>query len=432
MESVSTRTRRIELAAQQHRHEPLTALAHHMDLNWMHEAYRRVRKDAAPGVDGQSVEQYGEHLTDNLRDLITRAKSGTYRAPPVKRVYIPKNAKEDRPIGLPTVEDKILQRAVAMILEPIYEQEFLPFCFGFRPGRSPHQAIDYLRTQCFEQKVQWLLEVDLRKFFDTVDHAHMRELLGRRVQDGVIGRLVAKWLHAGVWEKGTVSYPEAGTPQGGVISPLLSNIYLHEVLDTWFVRDVQPACGGRTFMVRFADDFVMGFEREEDAHKVQRVIAKRFARFGLQINAQKTRLVRFKRPARDGDDPEGGPGTFDFLGFTVYWGRSRRGFQVVLLKTARSRFTRALRALKEWGWANRHLPLKEQQRVLNEKLRGHDAYYGVTGNYRMLHQLRWEVQKAWKRWLARRNRGGGHNWEQFQALLRTFPLTPARVVHSRM
>lgn len=432
MESVCTRTRRIELAAQQHRHEPLTALAHHMDLNWMHEAYRRVRKDAAPGVDGQSVEQYGEHLTDNLRDLITRAKSGTYRAPPVKRVYIPKNAKEDRPIGLPTVEDKILQRAVAMILEPIYEQEFLPFSFGFRPGRSPHQALDYLRTQCFEQKVQWLLEVDLRKFFDTVDHAHMRELLGRRVQDGVIGRLVAKWLHAGVWEKGTVSYPEAGTPQGGVISPLLSNIYLHEVLDTWFVRDVQPACGGRTFMVRFADDFVMGFEREEDAHKVQRVIAKRFARFGLQINAQKTRLIRFKRPARDGDDPEGGPGTFDFLGFTVYWGRSRRGFQVVLLKTTRSRFTRALRALKEWGWANRHLPLKEQQRVLNEKLRGHDAYYGVTGNHRMLHQLRWEVQKLWKRWLARRNRGGGHNWEQFQALLRTFPLTPARVVHSRM
>ena len=218
----------------------------------------------------------------------------------------------------------------------------------------------------------------------------------------------------------------------GVLSPLLSNIYLHEVLDTWFVRDVQPACGGRTFMVRFADDFVMGFEREEDAHKVQRVIAKRFARFGLQINAEKTRLVRFQRPPRDGDDPEGGAGTFDFLGFTIYWGRSRRGYNVVLLKTARSRFTRALRALKEWGWTNRHLPLKEQQRVLNEKLRGHDAYYGVTGNHRMLHQLRWEVQKVWKRWLARRNRGGGHNWQQFQALLRTFPLTPARVVHSRM
>jgi RNA-directed DNA polymerase len=431
MESVSTRTRRIAMAAQRHRHEPLTALAHHMDLNWLHEAYRRVRKDAAPGVDGQTVEHYGETLTDNLRGLLTRAKGGTYRAPPVKRAWIPKNAKEDRPIGLPTVEDKILQRAVAMILEPIYEQEFLPFSFGFRPGRSPHQALDYLRTQCFEQKVQWILEVDLRKFFDTVEHGHVRELLGRRVQDGVITRLVAKWLHAGVWEKGTVSYPETGTPQGGVISPLLSNIYLHEVLDRWFVEMVQPACGGRTFMVRFADDFVMGFEREEDARKVMRVIEKRFARYGLKINTEKTRLVRFKRPPLEGDDQDGGPGTFDFLGFCVYWGRSRRGFNVVLLKTAGSRFTRALRAIKQWGWANRHLPLKEQQRVLNEKLRGHDAYYGITGNHRMLHQLRWEVQKVWKRWLARRNRSRGHNWEQFQALLRTFPLVPARVVHSR-
>ena len=420
------------MAAQRHRHEPLTALAHHMDLNRLHEACRRVRKDAAPGVDGQTVEQYGEHLTENLRDLRTRARSGTYRAPPVKRAYVPKNAKEDRPIGLPSVEDKILQRAVAMILEPIYEQEFLPFSFGFRPGRSPHQALDHLRSQCFEQKVQWILEVDLRKFFDTVEHEHVGALLGRRVQDGVITRLVARWLHAGVWENGTVSYPETGTPQGGVISPLLSNIHLHEVLDTRFVRDVQPACGGRTFMVRFADDFVMGFERLEDAHKVMRVIEKRFARYGLKINTEKTRQVRFKRAPFAGDDPEGGPGTFDFLGFTACWGRSRRGFNLVLYKTAGSRFTRALRAIKQWGWANRHLPLKQQQRVLNEKLRGHDADYGITGNHRMLHQLRWEVQKAWKRWLARRNRGRGPNWNQFQALLRAFPLTPARVVHSRM
>ena len=294
------------MAAQKHRQEPLTTLDHHMDLNWMGEAYRRVRKDAAPGIDGQTVAGYGENLTENLRDLTARAKSGRYQAPPVKRAYVPKNEKEDRPIGLPTVEDKILQRAVAMILEPIYEQEFLPFSFGFRPGRSPHQALDYLREQCFEQKVQWILEVDLRKFYDTIDHRQMRELLGRRVQDGVIARLVAKWLKAGVWEKGQVSYPEEGTPQGGVISPLLSNIYLHEVLDKWFVESVQPRCGGRSFMVRFADDFVMGFERLEDAQKVQRVLAKRFARFGLKINEEKTRLVRFGRPSRDGGAEGGG------------------------------------------------------------------------------------------------------------------------------
>jgi group II intron reverse transcriptase/maturase len=383
-------------------------------------------------VDGQTVAGYGENLSENLRDLLARAKSGSYQAPPVKRAYVPKNEKEDRPIGLPTVEDKILQRAVVMIMEPIYEQEFLPFSFGFRLGRSPHQALECLRTQCFEQKVQWVLEVDLRKFFDTVDHRHMRELLGRRVQDGVITRLIGKWLKAGVWEKGNVSYPEEGTPQGGVISPLLSNIYLHEVLDKWFVESVQPACEGRTFMVRFADDFVMGFERLEDAQKVQRVIEKRFARFGLKINAQKTRMVRFGRPprggARAGDQSE----TFDFLGFTHYWGKSRAGHQVVKKQTACGRFTRALRAIKEWGWKHRHEPLKEQQCKLNEKLRGHDAYYGVTGNHRMLHRLRWEVARLWRKWLARRNRGNDPNWQRFGAMLQAFPLTSARVIHSQM
>ena len=349
------------MAAQKYRHEPLTALGHHLDLNWMSEAYRRVRKDAAPGVDGQTVAGYGENLVENLRDLLDRAKSGSYKAPPVKRGYVPKNEKEDRPIGLPTVEDKVLQRAVASIIEPIYEQEFLPFSFGFRPGRSQHQALDYLREQCFEQRVQWVLEVDLRKFFDTVGHREMRELLGRRVQDGVINRLVAKWLKAGVLEKGNVSYPERGTPQGGVISPLLSNIYLHEVLDKWFVESVQPACGGKTFMVRFADDFIMGFERLEDVRKVQRVIAKRFARFGLEINTEKTRLVRFGRPPRGGGGSGRKPETFDFLGFTHYWGKSRKGYQVVKKKTAAARFRRALRAIREWGLKNRHLPMKVQQ-----------------------------------------------------------------------
>ena len=420
------------MAANKHRHEPLTSLHHHLDLNWMHEAYRRVRKDAAPGVDGQTVGGYGENLIGNLRDLLGRAKSGSYQAPPVKRAYVPKNETEKRPIGLPTVEDKILQRAVAMILEPVYEQEFLPFSFGFRPGRSTHQALAYLRSQCHEQRVQWILEVDLRKFFDTVDHQQMMELLSRRVQDGVITRLIAKWLKAGVWEKGTVSYPEEGTPQGGVISPLLSNVYLHEVLDKWFVESVQPACGGRTFMVRFADDFVMGFERLEDLQKVQRVIAKRFARFGLEINAQKTRTVRFGRPPRDSRRAGVKPETFDFLGFTHYWGKSRQGYLVVKKQTASGRFRRALQAIKEWGWKNRHLPLKEQQCKLNEKLRGHDAYYGVTGNYRMLHKLRRQVARQWRLWLVRRNRGKEPNWQQFGSILRAFPLTPARVVHSVM
>ena len=430
MESVSTRRRRIEMVAQRHPHEPLTALNQHLDLNWMHEAYRRVRKDAAPGVDGQTVAGYGEHLTENLRDLLARAKSGRYQAPPVKRAYVPKNEKEDRPIGLPTTEDKILQRAVVMLLEPIYEREFLPFSFGFRPGRSAHQAIKYLYEQSHAQKVAWVLEVDLRKFFDTVGHEHVRELVGRRVQDGVITRLIGKWLKAGVWEDGKVSYPQEGTPQGGVVSPILSNIYLHEVLDKWFVEMVQPRCRGHTFMVRFADDFIMGFEHLEDAQKVMRVIDKRFARFGLKVNAEKTRLVPFKRPPLQGGDSPGGPGTFDFLGFTLYWGKTRRGSYVVKPKTAGKRFRRALDSIGQWCRENRHLGLREQWDALNAKLRGHDAYYAISYNSRMLQKLRGEVERVWLKWLNRRNRGRAMDWERFAALLQTLPLAPPRIVHS--
>jgi len=420
------------MAARRHRGDPLTSLHHHLDLNWMHEAYRRVNKNAAPGVDGQTWAEYGRNLTENLKGLLSRAKSGTYQAPPVKRAYVPKGNGEQRPIGLPTIENKVLERAVAMVLEPIYEEEFHDFSFGFRPGRNAQQALACLRTQCLEQKVEWILEVDLRKFFDTVDHGKMRELLGRRVQDGVITRLVGKWLKAGVWEAGRVSHPDAGTPQGGVISPLLSNIYLHEVLDQWFVESLRPRCGGGAFMVRYADDFVMGFERLEDAQKAQRVIVKRFAKYGLSINQEKSRLVRFKRPPRHGKDPEGRSGSFDFLGFTLYWGKTRRGANIPLPKTSSKRFARALGAIKEWGWRNRHLRLREQWRQLNAKLRGHDAYYGVTHNIRKLSELRHQVQKQWRRWLNRRNRGNGYNWNQFNELLRQLPLAPPRVVHSLM
>lgn len=274
--------------------------------------------------------------------------------------------------------------------------------------------------------------MDLRKYFDTVDHRHMKELLSCRAQDGVLTRLVGKWLKAGVWEKGRVSYPPSGAPQGGVISPLLSNIYLHEVLDKWFVEAVQPRCAGEAFLIRYADDFVMGFERKEDMEKVLRVIGKRFARYGLKMNEEKTRKARFKRPSRHKQDPEGKPETFDFLGFTLYWGRSRRGVAIPKVKTATKRFTRALAALKDWGWRNRHLPLREQQRQLNEKLRGHDAYYGVTHNARSLQLLRWELRKRWRRWLNRRNRQGGLNWTEFNHLVSRYPLARARVVHTVM
>lgn len=430
LESVASRRRRIERTAQRYPNEPLTALNQHLDLNWLHEAYRRVRKDAAAGVDGQTVEEYGEKLTENLRDLQNRVKSGRYKAPPVRRVQIPKNEKETRPIGIPTAEDKILQHAVAMIVSPIYELEFQPFSYGFRPGRSPHQAIKHLRERCHAQGVEWILEVDLRRFFDTVNHRKMEEVLGRRVGDGVLRTLIGKWLRAGVMEKGQLSYPEEGTPQGGVISPLLANIYLHEVLDTWFIREIEPVLKGRGFMVRYADDFIMGFSREEDARRVLEELEKRFTEYGLEINAEKTRMVPFKRPGSSGPKPGGKPGTFDYLGFTLYWGRTRKGGYVVKVKTASKRFTRTLDRIREWCRENRHRPVAEQRAKLNEKLRGHDAYYGMSFNARMLENLRYEVCRIWKKWLNRRSKRESKNWKQFNAMLETLPLARPRILHS--
>ena len=295
--SISPKIERIAALAKQSPQMSFTTLAHHIDIDWLREAYRRTRKGGAAGVDAQTAAEYATNLEDNLRSLLDRAKSGTYRAPPVRRVHIPKGSgAETRPIGIPTFEDKVLQRAVAMVLEAVYEQDFLDCSYGFRPGRSAHDALNTLRNQMMSLHGGWVLEVDVEKFFDTIDHGQMRELLHRRVRDGVLLRLIGKWLNAGVLESGAISYPAAGTPQGGVISPLLANIYLHEVLDVWFERVVKPRLRGRAFLCRYADDFVMLFEHEEDAHRVLDVLPRRLGKHGLTIHPEKTRLVEFRRP----------------------------------------------------------------------------------------------------------------------------------------
>ena len=433
-ESVSTKLEQIAKLAKQMPRAALRTLAHHIDMEWLREAHGRVRKDGAVGVDGQTAEEYERGLESNLQKLLDRAKSGDhYRAPPVRRVYIPKgDGTKKRPIGIPTFEDKVLQKAVSMVLEAVYEQDFRDCSYGFRPGRGAHDALEVLRDQTMKMGGGWVLEADIEKFFDSVDHAQLRQVLSQRVSDGVLTRLVGKWLKAGVMEEGRVRHPETGTPQGGVISPLLANVYLHEVLDVWWEREVQPRMRGRTALVRYADDFVMVFETEGDARRVAEVLPKRFEKYGLRLHPEKTRLVRFTRPTPE--PPEGGAGegpqSFDLLGFTHYWGKSRKGSWVVQKKTAKDRFARTVRRISDWCRANRHEPIADQHAALTRKLRGHDGYFGITGNGRALVKLRPCVRRVWQQWLSRRSWAAAETWEHMNRLLKDFPLPRARVVHS--
>jgi len=432
--NVSTRQQRIAELAKQSRDFAFTSLNHYLDFKWLFSALGRTRKDGAVGIDGQSSEDYMRNAMDNLQSLLDRAKAGTYRAPPVRRVHIQKapGSNETRPLGIPTFEDKLLQRAVAMLLEPIYEQDFLPCSYGFRPGRSAHQALATLREGLMRYQGGWILDVDIRKFFDTLQHSALRALLRQRIRDGVVLRLIDKWLNAGVWEEGELIYPEEGTPQGGVISPLLANIYLHYVLDVWFEEEVKPRLHGEAFLIRFADDFVMVFTHEADARRVLAVLPARFAKFGLTLHPTKTRLVSFRRPAcpADREDRSTSPETFDFLGFTHYWARSRNGYWVVKRKTAGSRMRRAILYVTDWCRQHRHWAIADQHQKLCHKLRGHAAYYGITGNGAALSAFRERVTCIWRTWLSRRKRGAPMPWRIFTRLLERYPLPRLRIVHN--
>jgi group II intron reverse transcriptase/maturase len=317
-----------------------------------------------------------------------------------------------------------------MVLEPVYEQDFLDCSYGFRPGRNPHQALQALWDGVMELRGAWVIDLDIQAFFDSMERTHLHAFLDQRVRDGVIRRVLGKWMQAGVMEDGVIHHPERGSPQGGVISPLTSNIYLHEVLDQWFEGEVKPRLRGRAFMVRFADDALLAFEREEDARRVLAVLPKRLERFGLTLHPEKTRLVDFRRPSRQGASASQRERSFDLLGFTHYWGRSRKGRWVVQRKTARNRFSRAVRQIGDWCRQHRHLPVAVQQQTLGRKLRGHDAYYGITGNGRALARFRHEVRRRWRKWLNRRSRAARLPWAAFARLAQRYPLPPARVVHS--
>ncbi len=427
---VSTRLRRIAELAKQSPTMVMTTLAHHIDAELLREAYRRTRKNGAAGVDGQTGSDYGANLDENLDALLGRLKSGRYRAPPVKRVHIPKgDGRKTRPIGIPTFEDKVLQRAVAMVLEAVYEQDFLPCSHGFRPGRSPHDAVQALWEAMMDVGGGWVLEADIESFFDTLSHQHLRDFLDQRVRDGVLRRAIDKWLKAGVLEEGALRRSEDGTPQGGVISPLLANIYLHEVLDRWFAEVVQPRLRGEASLVRYADDFVIVFQRENDARKVMSVLPKRFGKYGLRLHPEKTRLLDFRRPS--GPKPPKGR-SFDLLGFTHFWAKSRKGNWVLKHKTSGSRFARAIKKVALWCKRHRHQPVAVQHQALTAKVRGHYQYFGITGNYRALARFVRQVEWAWFRWLGRRSDSASRLWTDFARTMRRYPLPAPRIARSRI
>lgn len=414
----------------------LTTLAHHIDIVWMWQAYKATRKSGASGVDGVTAEEYEKDLEGNLERLLERFKTGTYKAPPVRRVHIPKgDGKKTRPIGIPTLEDKVLQRAVSMVLEAVYEQDFLDCSYGFRPGRSPHQVLERLWKLQMDLGGGWVLDADIKGFFDNMSHCHLRGFLDRRVRDGVIRRTIDKWLKAGVLEDGTLTRAtDKGTPQGGVVSPILANVYLHEAIDKWYEQEVRPRLRAESYMLRFADDVLLVFASEQDAREVWELLGERLASYGLTLSPEKTRLVDFRRPSwKPGEQRPARrerPGTFDFLGFTHSWGKSRRGRWTVRRKTARGRMKRAVAEVREWCKRNRHEKVADQHRSLSSKLKGHCAYYGITGNSQALDQFRTLMERLWRYWLNRRSQRARMTWRRFELLKRRYPLPKARAIHS--
>jgi RNA-directed DNA polymerase len=416
----------IAILAKQNPEMIFTSLAHRIDLSLLREAFRRTKKSGAAGVDKVTAADYVIDLDQNLYNLYQRLCRGQYVATPVKRVWIEKENGKQRPIGIPAFEDKIVQKAVEMILSTIYESDFYNFSHGFRSGHSQHMAIKELRENCIKYNTNWILSADITGLFDNIDHSYLREFLKLRVNDGGIIRLIGKWLKAGVMDEGNYRRSDSGTPQGGVISPVLSNIFLHHVLDDWFVKEVHPRMKGRSFLIRFADDFITGFELESDARRALNAMKKRFDRFGLELHPDKTKLIRFGRPNhKNGKDDK--PGTFDFLGFTFYRGISRRGNWVIKKKTAQKRLSRFSKMVWDWCKKNRHKFMQNQYATLCSKLRGYYQYFGVVSNFKAIARAYYYTLRAWRYWLSRRSHKGK---VKFEDLAEQYPLPKPRIVHN--
>ena len=426
LEKMSPELLRVVERAQQEPEGRFHSLAHLIDVSALERAYHRMRKDAAVGVDGVTKEQYGQDLEQNLRDLHERMKAKRYRHQPIRRVHIPKEGGKTRPIGISAFEDKLVQDVVREVLEAIYEQDFLDCSHGFRPKRSAHDAVRTLDQFVHRGEVSWILEADIVSFFDSLDRTELKKMLEVRVADGSLLRLIGKCLHVGVLEGVELSTSETGTAQGSVLSPLLGNVYLHYVLDLWFEQEVKPRLRGRANLIRYADDFIIGFEDEADARRVMDVLGKRLERYGLTLHPDKTRLLPFRRPPA-GQKSSKGPATFDFLGFTFYWARSRKGRWGMLCKTRSASLRRAIRSVYSWCRRYRHLPVAVQHKALTRRIQGHFNYFAVSGNFRSLQLVLGQAKRIWYKWLCRRSQKKRLNWERFTDLLRDFPLPEPRI-----
>ncbi|MCT4586520.1 MAG: group II intron reverse transcriptase/maturase [Carboxylicivirga sp.] len=423
---MSTQELQIAERAEKYKDEPLTNLTQFITEGMLHNIYQSgLNKNSSSGVDGKYWHTYSLEAQFRLPELLSEFKSGKYRAPLIRRVFIPKGRTGKRPLGIPTIEDKILQESVRRVLTPIYEVDFKDFSYGFRAGRSAHQAVEYLFSEVSFKGLHYIIDADIKDFFGSMDHGLLRGFLDLRVKDGVIRTMVNKWLKAGILEGDQVTYPENGSPQGGLISPLLSNVYLHYVLDVWFSEQIQPLLAGASAIVRYADDFVLCFRNKLDAVKVMEVLPKRFRKYHLELHPDKTKIVNLNSQRGKGDR------SFDFLGFTHYLGSSRKGTRVLKRKTSRQKLTIALNKTRDWIIKNRHRKLKEIVFNLNRKLVGHYSYYGITFNSRSVNSYYVQVRCILHKWLNRRGGKKVWNWARYSKLISDWlPLSRPKIYHS--
>ncbi|MDQ2949804.1 MAG: group II intron reverse transcriptase/maturase [Acidobacteriota bacterium] len=432
-QSLSTELNRISETAKQYPTYTFRTVAHLINVELLTESFRQLRKDAAAGVDEITARDYQKNLQRNLEDLHRRLREGRYRAQSLRRVYIDKEDGKKRPLSIPALEDKVVQKATADILSRIYEQDFLSCSFGYRPRRNAHDAVGAVWQKITLGKASYVLEADIRDYFGSIVRKELKQMLQKRIADQAVLRLIGKWLQVGVVEDGKLLMSEDGTYQGSVISPLLANVYLHEVLDLWVEQIVKPRMRGEISLCRFADDFVVCFQYRSDAERFQQVLPKRFAKYGLTLHPDKTRLLAFGRFAEQEARRTGRrkPETFDFLGFTFYCGKTREGKFSVKLKTKSKRLGRGLLRVAAWCRKNRHQPLSEQRARLAEVLQGHYQYYGLRSNARSLAKFFQGVRSLWRKWLGRRSRSTAVSWGKFEKILKKYPLPRPRITQGQ-